>query len=506
MVSQVIGREPCPPASFPRQSVAASLGPDQRKNLAIAALSGIAPVSRLAAGQQVSRKFLYQQARKADQALDETFAVEPDDEQVLYHLPVTKKWIRQLVLAQALEGHSSYRGIIQIVGDVIGYRKLSVGTVHNILRQAAQQARVLNTAEDLSAIRVGGHDEIYQAGRPVLVGADLESTYCYLLAQVEHCDQTSWGVHLLDLAERGLHPDYTVADGGSALRAGQAAAWGDLPCHGDVFHAERELGRLASYLAHRATGCTTAAEGLQRKKDRIDSYGRTDRGLCTRLSVARRAQKQAVALAADIQLLSQWLQQDILSLAGPDLATRRELFNFVVEELALRQPLCPHRIEPVRCMLQRQRDELLAFAGVLDERLAEIAADLQVPTSAVRAICLLEGLDRNLPAYWQRAGRLTAMLGKKFHTVQAEVLDAMDQTPRASSLIENINSRLRAYFFLRRQLGSEYLDLLRFFFNHHRFLRSGNSRRVGKSPAELLTGRPHPHWLQLLGHQRFGQN
>ncbi len=27
--------------------------------------------------------------------------------------------------------------------------------------------------------------------------------------------------------------------------------------------------------------------------------------------------------------------------------------------------------------------------------------------------------------------------------------------------------------------------------------------RVGKSPTELLTGKPHPHWLELLGFDRF---
>jgi hypothetical protein len=26
---------------------------------------------------------------------------------------------------------------------------------------------------------------------------------------------------------------------------------------------------------------------------------------------------------------------------------------------------------------------------------------------------------------------------------------------------------------------------------------------VGRSPAELLTGVPHPHWLSLLGYRRF---
>lgn len=82
----------------------------------------------------------------------------------------------------------------------------------------------------------------------------------------------------------------------------------------------------------------------------------------------------------------------------------------------------------------------------------------------------------------------------------------MADTPRASSIIENLNSRLRSYFFLRRQLGDEYLDLLRFYLNHHRFMRSDRPERVGRSPAELLSGEAHPHWLDLLGFKMFHQN
>ena len=48
----------------------------------------------------------------------------------------------------------------------------------------------------------------------------------------------------------------------------------------------------------------------------------------------------------------------------------------------------------------------------------------------------------------------------------------------------------RSYFFLRRQLGKDYLTLLQFFLNHRRYLRSEDPSRVGKSPAELLTGEP----------------
>ena len=48
---------------------------------------------------------------------------------------------------------------------------------------------------------------------------------------------------------------------------------------------------------------------------------------------------------------------------------------------------------------------------------------------------------------------------------------------------ENLNSRMRTYFTLRRQLGSSYLDLLQFFLNHRRFMRSRVDRQ-GKSARE----------------------
>ena len=74
---------------------------------------------------------------------------------------------------------------------------------------------------------------------------------------------------------------------------------------------------------------------------------------------------------------------------------------------------------------------------------------------------------------------------------------------RASSVVENLNSRLRTYFFLRRHLGADYLDLLRFYLNHRRFPRSEHPERVGRSPAELLSGETQPSWLEQLGHRHF---
>ena len=78
--------------------------------------------------------------------------------------------------------------------------------------------------------------------------------------------------------------------------------------------------------------------------------------------------------------------------------------------------------------------------------------------------------------------------GDRFYAA-SQAIDALAaRTVRASSLVENLNSRLRTYFSLRRHLGPDYLNLLQFFLNHRVLERSERPEREGKTPAELLTG------------------
>ena len=237
---------------------------------------------------------------------------------------------------------------------------------------------------------------------------------------------------------------------------------------------------------------------LQAKTGHFGQRGPDDE-FATQLALARQAETQAHELARDVRTLVHWLSHDVLALAGPALATRQALFDFVVEELAQREPGDAQRIRPVRVALQNQRDALLAFAGVIDGKLAAIAQTHAVAESIVREACALHRLPSTSSAYWQGWNRLRATMGGKFHVLFDAVSRAMAQTPRSSSLVENLNSRLRTYFTLRRHLGGAYLDLLRFFLNHRRFLRSRRAERQGKSPRELMTGQGHPHWLTLLG-------
>ncbi|SEA59643.1 hypothetical protein SAMN05192564_102306 [Paraburkholderia sartisoli] len=163
-----------------------------------------------------------------------------------------------------------------------------------------------------------------------------------------------------------------------------------------------------------------------------------------------------------------------------------------------------HRIQHAaifRRALQNQRDDLLAFAGVLDENLDAIAHTYDVAPELVRATCLLHRKPDTSGAFGQGWNQLFARMGGKFHAVYAAVSDAMKRTPRSSSMVENLNSIIRVCLTKRRHLngGRTWLGLLQFVFNHRPFVRSRCAERIGRNPKELMSDQPHEHWLTLPG-------
>ena len=321
------------PATVHVSCPAKQLALQQRRDLAIQVLAGTETVSELAREHEVSRKFLYQQVHTAQQALDSAFAPVLRSEEVLFYLPVTKSWLRQLVLALVFICHSSTRGVVELLRDVFDFR-ISLGTVHNIVHSPVAQARRINQQYDLSTIVIGLLDEIFQARDPVLVGVDAKSTFCFLLSPEEHRDADTWGVRLLELVDQGFAPKATIADFGSGLRAGHQEVLPEVPCRGDVFHALYHTGPLVRYLENRAYEAIDARAKLERKQATAKRrHGRKDQSLATKLSYARPAEAKAIALADEVALLARWLRDDILSVAGPEYAIRRDLLDFVVAEL-----------------------------------------------------------------------------------------------------------------------------------------------------------------------------
>jgi RecA/RadA recombinase len=76
-----------------------ALDGEHRQQLAVQVLARTEPVTKLAERHGVSRKFVYHQADKGAQALEQAFqSPRPNDEEVLFYLPVTRAWLHQVVL------------------------------------------------------------------------------------------------------------------------------------------------------------------------------------------------------------------------------------------------------------------------------------------------------------------------------------------------------------------------------------------------------------------------
>ena len=124
--------------------------------------------------------------------------------------------------------------------------------------------------------------------------------------------------------------------------------------------------------------------------------------LSAKLIKARKKEANLLNLVADIKILLYWLKIDILSLAGSEWSERMEMMNFIISELQQRENQAHKGIRALRVALSNQKSDLLAFAEVLDQKLADIAHKFQISLSQVREVCLLMKKSLSTNVYWQR--------------------------------------------------------------------------------------------------------
>jgi hypothetical protein len=479
---------------------AKSMSTNEKKLLALSAIGQQTTISDIANKNNISRQFIYAQKNKALAAINEVFS-EDNGEEVLFNLPVTKDWLRQFVVSLVFDCHSCFRGVIKSMENLLDY-PMPIGSVFNIIQSLIPEAKTINIQQDLSAVKLCAQDELFHHNKPVLTGIDIPSLYCYLLAQAEQRDGETWAIHLLDLEIQHFNPARVIADDGDGLRFGHHLVFPNTPCDADNFHITKTLMELRRFFRNRLRSAISYRLSIECKMEKAKLSCRSQKYART-LGLARQNEKEAHYLSESIDTLVSWMEHDIFNMAGTNPTVRRELFDFVVAEFEKLEKIHPHRIRVVRVTLSNQRDLLLAFTDVLNEKFKIIAAQCKLPLETIWKMCELQRCKHGSDHYAIRSLPLQFQLSETYDDVEDAVIAAMSTTERTSSMVENLNSRLRPYFFLRREIGNGYLDLLQFYLNHTPFLRSANPNRAKKSPAELLTNTPHDNWLELLGFKRF---
>ena len=228
-----------------------------------------------------------------------------------------------------------------------------------------------------------------------------------------------------------------------------------------------------------------------------------DDGLADKALIARAAEDNIRHLSTTIDTLISWLEHDILNKAGPTIEERRKLYDFIVEEFKKLEAIESNRIRAMRITLENKKEAALNFTTVLNEEFTTISQKYKLSINILWELCKLQRCDVNNNQYYIRSMPLRIELKNLFTEIETAVIEAMESTERTSSMIENLNGRVRKYISYREEIGYGFLDLLRFFLNHKPIERSAKTERKGKTPAEILSRKSHPHWLELLGFERF---
>lgn len=479
---------------------AKSLDKETRKKIAILSYTKSCKITYLSDVYKVSRKFIYAQVNKIQVKIDEAFDEEVKEKVHKVHavIEITAEWIQNCIINLVLNCCTSYRNIKDYLLEVCNY-SISIGSIKNCVQEFCNRAIAINQREDLSQIKVGCHDEMFQGGKPILGGIDPKSFYCYLLQDSEKRDEAHWGVNLLDCTDKGFSPEYTIADFGTGLRAGQAAALPGVECFGDVFHALQDTKKVLRQMEHAAYKAIGEYEELLKKMQKAQKTSQ-GRKYSYALSQAYKAEKAAIECYDNMAILMEWLRNDIFKPSGLSHRDRSDLYDFITSNMEHIDLLEQHKTgHKLLTYLKNHKEKLLMFSKLIDNIAIDVSKKYEIPIGDIRNSISLYYADKKSSSYLKLKEMVQQNLNNAYtDTIEPILHKKLSYVFRASSSIENLNGRVRVYANLRRSLGQDFLELLRFYFNHKIIKRSKKQERQGKSPALLLSGNEHEHWLDML--------
>lgn len=396
-----------------------------------------------------------------------------------------------MIISLALDGTSSEEGIQRILENNF-QKHVSIGKISQILNQAATRAAEFDESVDLSGIRQGANDEIFQCGNPVLTGVDADTGYVYLLQPTADRTADTWENAMNICRARNLELDVSISDCGTGLLGGIPKAFPDACIQPDLFHFLMELGKEISSQERNVYAMLTDYYKYEEALSGQRVHEKTFRKL---LSLEEKL-FPAIERCDKLLTLYDWLRemtryqgycyQDVLSLCYWILDQMEETAGIT------------DKLRKVLSRTRRNLPDVLIYLERAEKTLRECALKKGYPEDSLVLMYRMRGYHPGSQEYRSADRRLRHILKKKYADVYLEIEGILKGVKRASSLVENLNGRLRRYMNLKRMVPEKFLTLLKVYFNTKKYRRSRRAEHVGKSPLELLTGQEHPDFYDIV--------
>jgi hypothetical protein len=427
----------------------------------------------------MSLEYVYQQKAKVAEYAKKLDEEEPKAPMVEFD----KKRKDRAIVSLALDCQSPFDGIIRFFDNVIEETTVSAGYISSVLSEASRRAREFDGQVDLSRISQGANDEIFQCGVPILTGIDPESTYTYLLEEASDRTAETWALYLDDRKEHGLNLETSINDGGAGLMAGIPQVFPDVEIQADTFHAVYDMGKEVSKLERKANKLIkdeqSIKDNLASKRPRVKND--------VALKELQPKVCDAINIYDTIFILYTWLKE-LLSFSGYSMAETLVLAEWVLEEMAsVPIPKLQKEVAKVRKMLP----SLLSFIGRLEREMEAVSKDTGIPIEGLKLMYKQRAYHPGSPDSSAIHCKQVQILGERYSEAKAVFDCLLNKIKKASSLVENLNGRIRVFIEVKRIIPTDFFALLKVYFNTRRYKRSRCKERIGKTPLELLMGTPH---------------
>lgn len=457
------------------------------------------PVSSIAQHFDVSRSYVYilqKEASKLASAVEQEPSALFDDlcQKIVPDKQVVvadDRFYEKMIISLALDGTASEEGIQRILENNF-QKHVSIGKISQILDQAARRAAEFDESVDLSAIRQGASDEIFQCGNPVLTGVDADTGYVYLLQPADDRTADTWENAMETCKSRHLDLGVSISDFGTGLLSGIPKAFPDACIQPDLFHFLRELGKEISSQERKVYAM-------------LSDYYKCEASLCGKRIHEKTLQKMlsleekllpAIECCDRLLTLYCWLRE-MTGYQGYSYQDVLSLCYWILDQMEDTAGITD-RIRKVLAKTRKNLSGVLVYLERAEKSLREYALKEGYPEDTFVLLYRLRGYPPGSREYRAADRRLRHILRKKYADAYLETEAILKGIKRASSLVENLNGRLRRYMNLKRMIPGKFLTQLKVYFNTKKYRRSRNAEHVGKSPLELLTGQEHPDFYDIV--------
>jgi len=490
--------------------------PLNASDIAISAIRGqgiYGTITGLSQQYGISRQKVYDIRDQGYSGINSEFECAAYKPQGSFTLEISEEDMKRAVIAMRVMSPSSIRDIVALLPMIYG-RGWSYGKIQGILVEAEKCAEEILKKIDLGAIKNIALDEMFSQGWPVFGGIDLDTQYLFQLEVHPSRGGEDWEKSLAKLRDnQNLIPQRAVKDAGTGLGKGVRSCWEGIQEHDDMFHAVLIMGREFYHLELRAYSAMRKVYDLEEQREKA-RYKKNLYSIGQQLRRARKKMEEAIERYDRFEALYREARRvlELTDRGSGCLRTPEEVESILTRVSEGMNQLGINRIRKVARYLRNRAPGLGKYLKDLGIRLLEITEEAggnDLVEAVVRVYQANFDAQRN-GSFWENKVREQELKESVRHLLEITshdhkriikalnlVVPILEQRYRASSAIENLNSVLRPYLVVQKNVQQGFLNIFRFFWN----MRNREwGRGKGTSPYEELTGNRVEDWLTLLGY------